>query len=473
MHDYDMYLTVERGIRGGICVISHRHAIANNKYMPNYDSKKESSYITYLDANNLYGWAMSQYLPTNNYKWENSEEFNVDKIMSMTDEQATGYIFDCDLEYPIDVHDDHSDYPLAPEPMSVKGNMISEHSNKILNLINAKQQETEKLIPNLYNKTNYVVHYRNLKFYLSNGMKLTKINKVISFNQGPWMKDYIDFNTKKRAECKFDYQKDFFKLMNNAVFGKTMENVRKRVRFELVNNPKRHQKVLNDPTFTNSVIINENLIGMSRKHATVKLDKAIMTGFSVLDLSKVLMYDFHYNTIKKKYGNDSKLLFTDTDSLCYQIKTNDIFEDMKQDMKQYDTSDYPKEHMLYDTSNKKVIGKFKDEANSKIITEFIGLRAKMYAFKEGAKETKKGKGIKKNVVKNELKFADYHKSLYGSTKEEIQQKVTFNSLRSYKQTIYSVKNNKIGLCSYDDKRFLVDNVNTLPHGHYKILQLKK
>jgi hypothetical protein len=180
------------------------------------------------------------------------------------------------------------------------------------------------------------------------------------------------------------------------------------------------------------------------------------------------MYDFHYNTIKKKYGNDSKLLFTDTDSLCYQIKTNDIFEDMKQDMKQYDTSDYPKEHMLYDTTNKKVIGKFKDEANSKIITEFIGLRAKMYAIKEGTKETKKGKGIKKNVVKNELKFADYHKSLYGITKEEIQQKVTFNSLRSYKQTIYSVKNNKIGLCSYDDKRFLIDNVQTLPHGHYRI-----
>ena len=165
----------------------------------------------------------------------------------------------------------------------------------------AKQSPTEKLTPNLRDKSNYVTHYRNLKLYLELGMKIKKVNKVISFSQSPWLKLYIDFNTNKRKEATEDFEKDMYKLMNDAVFGKTMENVRKRTPYVLVSNQKRYQKLVNDPTFKNCVFINDNLCGNTRSHTTVKLDKTIAIGFSILELSKVLMYDFHYNVIKPKY----------------------------------------------------------------------------------------------------------------------------------------------------------------------------
>ena len=223
-------------------------------------------------------------------------------------------------------------------------------------------------------------------------MKIKKVNKVISFSQSPWLKQYIDFNTNKRKEATEDFEKDMYKLMNNAVFGKTMENVRKRTPYVLVSNQKRYQKLVNDPTFKNCVFINDNLCGITRSHTTVKLDKPIAIGFSILELSKVLMYDFHYNVMK--YDDKIKLLFTDTDSSCYELKTDDIYEDMKSNAPLYDFSEYPKSHNLHSMENKKVIGKFKDETNS-----IPSLRSKMYAFqvfdpkKNKVVDSKKLKGI--------------------------------------------------------------------------------
>ena len=164
-------------------------------------------------------------------------------------------------------------------------------------ILEAKQSPTEKLIPNLRDKSNYVTHYRNFKLYLELGMKIKKVNKVISFSQSPWLKQYIDFNTNKRKEATEDFEKDMYK---------TMENVRKRTPCVLVSNQKRYQKLVNDPTFKNCVFINDNLCGITRSHTTVKLDKPIAIGFSILELSKVLMYDFHYNVMKPKYDEEIK-----------------------------------------------------------------------------------------------------------------------------------------------------------------------
>ena len=465
VHDYDMYLMIERGIRGGISSIMHRHSKANNKYMDNYDQDLVSKYIMYLDANNLYGWSMIQHLPVGNYKFEEVDRFDSGFISYLSDESKVGYILDVDLEYPDELHKLHNDYPLAPENITVTEDMISPHSKKILGIIGSKHMKGNKLIPNLNNKKNYVVHYRNLKLYLSLGLKLTKVNKVISFDQKPWMKSYIDFNTNKRKVAKEDFEKDLFKLMNNAVFGKTMENVRNRIRFELVNDEKRLKKLINDPTFDNTIIINETLVGVSRNKETVILDKPVAIGFSILDLSKTLMYDFHYNTIKKRYGEKAKLLFTDTDSLCYEIQTDDLYKDMKADKDLYDFSDYPKNHPLYDDKNKKVIGKFKDESSSQIVTDFCGLRSKMYAYRVAGEEHKKAKGVKKSVVKKVIKYKDYYRALKGETKVDIQQVVNFNTIRSYNHQIYSIGISKIGLCAHDDKRFILnDGVSTNAYG---------
>lgn len=154
-----------------------------------------------------------------------------------------------------------------------------------------------------------------------------------------------------------------------------MENVRKRTPFELVSDQKRYQKLVNDPSFKNCIFINETLCGITRAHRTVILDKPIAVGFCISELS-----DFHYNTMKTKYDDKIKLLFTDTDSLCYEIQTDDIYQDMKMNHNMYDFSEYPKAHDLHSIDNKKIIGKFKDETNSIPIREFVGLRSKMYSF---------------------------------------------------------------------------------------------
>ena len=219
LSDYDMILMIKHGIRGGISTISNRYAKANNKYMGEaFDSNKPSSFITYLDANNLYGWAMSKPLPTKGFKWMREDELNNWK--SITSQEGVGCILEVDLEYPKELHDLHNDYPLAPESVKLEGSAVP------------------KLIPNLDNKTKYVVHYENLKLYESLGLKISKIHRGVSFDESAWLNKYIDLNTELRTRASNDFEKDFFKLMNNSVFGKTMENIENRVDIRLVSDMK-------------------------------------------------------------------------------------------------------------------------------------------------------------------------------------------------------------------------------------------
>ncbi|XP_073231598.1 uncharacterized protein [Porites lutea] len=379
LHDYDMLMMIEKGIRGGITHISKRYAKANNKYMKTYNPDKETSFIQYLDANNLYGWAMSQNLATHGFKWmRNLTKETLMEILektnhSMSNRGRKGYIFEVDLEYPLKLWETHNDYPLAPEKMVVNG--------------------VEKLICHFKPRKNYVVHYRNLRQYLEMGMRITAVHRGISFYQRPWMEPYIRKNTELRKTAANSFEKDFFKLMNNSVFGKTIENIRKRQNIELVDNRKKAAKLTSRPNFERVTIFDKNLIAVHMKKTEVYFDKPVYVGQAILDLSKTLMFDFHYNYIRKKYKNKAELLFTDTDSLMYHIYTDDFYKDISRDIKKkFDTSDYPPNHEsgILTGVNKKVIGMFKDEVAGKQITCFVGLRPKLYSFKiEEDKEVKK------------------------------------------------------------------------------------
>ena len=218
--NYDMLLMVEEGIRGGICHSIHRYAKVNNKYMNNYDENEESSYIQYLDGNNLYGWAMSQKLPVNNFKWiEDTSKINEDFIKNYHENSKKGYILEVNVKYPKQLHDLHSDLPFL--------------------LRRIKIDKFKKLVCDLHNKKKYVVHIKSLKQALNHGLKLKKVQRIIEFNQKAWLKPYIDMNTELRKLAKDDFEKDLFKLMNNAVFGKTMENIRKHRDIELVTTDKK------------------------------------------------------------------------------------------------------------------------------------------------------------------------------------------------------------------------------------------
>ena len=197
---------VEEGIRGGICHSIHRHAKANNKYMKKYDENKESSYIQYLDVNNLYGWAMSQKLPVNGFKWINNE-INEEFIKNYDENNDKGYILEVDIKYPKKLHDLHSDLPFLPKRKNI--------------------DKCKKLVCNLRNEKKYVIHIQSLKQALNQGLKFKKVHRIIEFNQEAWLKPYIDMNKELRKVVENYFKKDFFKLMNNSVFGKTMENIRK------------------------------------------------------------------------------------------------------------------------------------------------------------------------------------------------------------------------------------------------------
>ncbi|GBL85266.1 hypothetical protein AVEN_145574-1, partial [Araneus ventricosus] len=420
--DIDMHLFIEKGIRGGVSMISHRHSEANHPQCPNYDASEANKYITYLDANNLYGWAMSQPLPVSDFEWLSPEEISLQQIYQTPDDATTGYILEVDMEYPPELHDLHNNYPLAPERMTITPDMLSPTALNILNEMNIKPAlKSEKLVPNLYNKQNYVLHYRNLKLYLSLGLKLTKIHRVMKFTQRCWLKDYINFNTEQRKHAKTAFEKDFFKLLNNAVYGKTMENLRNRVKVDIVQTKKRAEKLVASPAFHAFTIFNENLVAVQRKLTKLCLNRPIQVGFVILELSKVLMYDFHYNIIMTKYGDKARLLFTDTDSLCYEITTDDINKDLER-MKQYfDFSDYPKDHPLYSDENKKKIGYFKDELNGQPCLEFIGLRSKMYSILSERGEKQTAKGICKIVRQQQLKHANYRECLLSRKPSTISQ----------------------------------------------------
>ena len=379
-----------------------------------------------------------------------------------------GLILEVDLEYPQELHDLHNDYPVCPEKVKVSNNMLSGYCKKIAEKYNISIGLVSKLIPTLRDKKEYVLHYRYLQLYLDLGIKIKKVHRVLEFNQSPWLKQYIDFNTEKRKHAKNSFEKDFFKLMNNSVYGQTMLNLRKRVDIRLVTDEKKLEKLTSKPTYVSSKIFNENLMAVHKVKKSLILNSPAYVGMCILHLSKTLMYDFHYNYIKKKYDNRAKLLFTDTDtdSLTYEMEAEDIYKDFWNDKDMFDNSDYPENSSYYCNVYKKVIGKFKDEAYGVPITEFVGLKSKMYSYiKDNEKGGRTTKGIKKNVIKNNIKHEDYKNTLMNN--EQMYHKM--KTIRSQRHQLGSYEINKVSLSCFDDKRYIHDNgMSSYAYGHYKI-----
>ena len=358
--DPDMLLMFERGIRGGITQAVCKYALANNGYIGDrFDPKSESSYLQYLDVNNLYGWAMSQPLPTGEFKWVDVNPNEISELATRTDK---GYILEVDVSYPKDLHDSHNDFPFMCERMEING--------------------VEKLVPNLRDKK---INIQALNQALQHGLRLDRIHRAVEFDQLPWLKIYIDFNTQLRTAATNDFEKDFFKLMNNSVFGKTMANIRKHRNIKLVMTEEKYLRTVMKPNFKSGVLFGKNLMGCKMGKIKVVMNKLVYLGQAILDLSKIVMYEFHYDYMVPKYDLEKlKLCYMDTDSLVYDIKTEDFYEDIANDVEaRFDTSGYSKTdfRLLPIGLNEKVIGLMKDELGGKIMTEFVALRPKLYSYK--------------------------------------------------------------------------------------------
>ena len=443
----DMLLMIEKGIRGGISNVFKKYAKANNRFMKNFDPTEKISFIVYLDANNLYGWAMSKPLPVGEFEWMSESELqNWEKFV---EEEGKGCILEVDLIYPEELHEFHNDFPLAPEKMIL-------------------EKKVEKLTQNLRDKTAMVLHGKNLALYLSLGMKLKKVRRGLKFAEKDFMKKYIELNTALRSQAKNEFEKNFFKLMNNSVFGKTMENVRNRVTIELVKDAERAAKLVNKPDFEELKIFDEFLIAVKRRTTKVWMNKPVYVGMSILDLSKTLMFSFQYEFVKKKWEK-VEVLYTDTDSLVLFVETDDFFADISGDVAEwFDTNEFPKDHpavlegLPIVPRNKKKIGMMKDECGGKILTEWVGLRPKLYSFLTEEGEKQKAKGLTKSMKNKSLRHENFLKCLRTGESQSRKQCL----FRSRDHHIFTENMVKVALSCDDDKRIILGNgIDTLSLGH--------
>ena len=349
-----------------------------------------------------------------------------------------------DVKYLKRLHELHSDLSFLSEQMEIN--------------------KCKKLVCNLFNKKKYITHINLLKQALNHGLKLKKIHRVIEFNQKEWLKPYIDMTTELRKASKNDFETDLFKLMNNAVFGKTMENIRKHRDIKLVTTDKKISKLVSELNYHTIHLISEDLSITEMKKTKVKMNKPIYLGLSILKISKTLMYEFWYDYMKPKYNENVKLCYMDTDSVIMNIKTNDFYEDIANDVEnRFDTPNYEVNRPLPTGKNKKVIGLMKDELGGKIIMEFVTLRPKTYSFlTDDGKEDKKAKGTEKCVIKKMIKFNDYKKCL-------LNDEVILKSQQRFiskKHDVYHENTNKIALSNNDDKRIVSSNkISSCPCGY--------
>ena len=464
--DLDMHLFIERGMRGGISTVSKRYARANNQLVEGYNAAEPTDYITYLDANNLYGWAMSLSLPKYNFHW-NRVMPTEEQIMKIRPNAKKGWILEVDLEYPEELHDAHKDYPLAPEKKAIDPRKMSEYLRRLMRDLGLEPPNTEKPVLTLEDKEKYVVHYKNLQFYPRQGLRLKKVHRVQEFDQEPCMEPYIRMNTEFRKQARSDFGTDFYKLMNNSVFGKTMENLRNRIDVKIVREweQTKIRKLVSDPAYNRFTVFSNDMAGIHMHKRRLVLNKPVYMGMTILENSKILMYDFHYNHLKARYGPRCELVYTDTDSLLLDIQTEDVYQDMKDHLWLYDTSNYSKDHPLYDARNKKVLGKMKDECGGGPIEEVVALRPKMYSIKKAGSNITKAKGVKKNVIEREITHEQYKEALFGKKQYMHKMKI----LPSEGHEMYGMCMNKISISPFDTKRWIAgDGVHTLAYGHRAI-----
>ena len=401
---------------------------------------------------------MSQYLPEKNFSWD--DEFTTDKdmntikekIMNLKDDASTGYIFDVNLEYPPHLHDLHNEFPLCPEQLLIKDEWLSDQQLDMKKNLQFSGK-SKKLCLTLFDKNNYVTHYRNLKFYLQQGVIIKRINNVLKFDQSPWLKPYIMLNTQLRQNATSKFEENFAKLMNNSVYGKTVENTRKYVHTKLATNQQDVDKILKSPLVSKWKIYHEDLACFQLFQNSVVLNKPRYVGLTVLELSKLLMYDFHYNYFLEKF-EDVKVLLSDTDSFCYLIKTKkDLYTEIKNDLHWFDFSNYCDEHENFNNDNHLIPGKMKDEMGGKKINEFVGLRSKMYSVLiENNTIKKTAKGFQKNMQSN-IHHSEYLRCIDDDTRM-LDLSFSGNKIEHENHEIFLVEKTKSGLCAFNDKKHI-------------------
>ena len=453
LQDKDMILLLENNIRGGIS------SVMGDRYIKSDENKK----ILYIDANNLYGHSMSEYLPYDEIElWHGHPDLLMnwlDEILNTPDDSDIGYFIEIDLTYPDNIKQKTKNFPFAPENKKINPDNFNDYMKEIKPVTYI---QSSKLICDWSDKKNYLIHYRMLKFYIRHGMIVDKVHNIISFKQSRWLEKYISFNTQKRNKAKNDFEKDFYKLLNNTFYGKTMENVRNRLKIKYIKKDD-HKEILKQQsklTFNGIHKSYDNCDSYTHKQNEVLMDKPIYLGFTVLELSKLLMYETYYDKLQPYFELENiQLQYMDCDSFVLSIETVNIINDLKNLEDLFDFSNLNKNHEIFSNKNKKVVGKFKIETPENIwIDEFVALRSKCYAFKCGKDSKNKLKGISKSYSRN-IKFEEYYNCLFGN---EYQRECDNYIIRSINHDMVLQKVKKSTLSIFDDKRCYINNIESKP-----------
>ena len=454
----DLFQMFESGIRGGLSGI----------FGDRYIESDNNTVILHVDMNNLYGFAMLFHLPTGNFQiYENGSitESFINKVLNTHDCSDTGYILIVDLIYPDNIKYKSKNLPFCPENKTINPDnytdYMKEHQPE-------SHKPTSKLICDQTDKEYYIVHYRNLKFYLRMGMSLKKVHRIVSFDQSPWLAKYIDYNTKKRAQADSDFIKDYHKNLICCFFGKTMEDVRNRINVAFFKNTV-ERKILRFQSRLDFDGIHKSYQDYDTytfKSNVVKMEKPIYLGFTILELSKLLMYETYYDKLQKYFGIDGiQIHYQDTDAFIMSIKTTNVINDLSNLQEQYnlfDFSNLSKDHQLFSNEYKKIPGYLKIETpKSLYIDKFVCLRSKCYAYTsqlDGYEN--KFKGIVKGY-KKEISFDQYYKCLMNQT---YNQTCTQYCIRSHDHNMYLQQITKKSLSPFDDKREYIKNIQSRAWG---------
>ena len=447
--DMDILLMLEKGIRGRICQVVTPLAKANSKYLKCYDKSIPSSFLKHYDANNLYEGAMSKKLRFKSFEFVDHTQYDEDMIKNYDENSDYGAILMVDVDYPEEVALKHEDIAFLPE-------------KRVIN-------EVEKLTTTLEDKKRYVVHIVTLKQALNHGLKFKKIDKVIEFEQKDWLKPYILMNNEYRHKAQNEFEKKFFKLMNNSVFGKTMENVRNHRDIKLVTTYEKLFKYANEPNMINIKCFSEEFLTIEMRKTVVKMYKPLYLGLTILDLSKVTMYEFYYDYLKQKYGDNVKLCDTDTDSFIMHVKTDDIYVDINNDVNErFDTNNIRKNTNRPITTgvNEKVLHMMKDELGDDEMVESVNVCAKLYSFTKQTPDGKilestRAKGVKKCVKKKCLHHQDFKDAIVDGKITRCVQRF----FRSHRHYVLTEAHNKIAIRARDDKRIWIDGCLSMTYQH--------
>ena len=383
--------------------------------------------------------------------------------MNMKGNSKKGRILEVDLEYPEELQDAHNAYPLAPEKKAIDLRKMSEYQCRLMAKLRLEPPNTEKLVLTLEEKEKY----KNLQFYLSQGMRLKKVHRVLEFDQERWMEPYIKMNTEFRKQAKSDFETDFYKLMKNSVFGKTMENLRNRVDVKIVRKweADKIRTLVSDPSYGRFAFFSNDMAGIHMHKRRLVLNNPVYTGMTILENSKILMYEFFYNYLKARYGPRCDLVYTDTDSLLLHIQTDDIYQDMKEHKWLYDTSNYPKDHPLHDATKQKGLGQDERRVRWRADRRSSGAEAEDVLDQESGEQHKEGEGGEKNVIEMEVTHEHYKEALFGRKQYMHKMKI----LRSEGHDMYGMCMNKTSISPFDTKRWIADDgIKTLAYGHFRL-----